>query len=160
MTSENKSIENETDLQVEVNGEDEVYLNSMPGHVECSGALSNKSEKLCFRKFFGLNTKVYTFLIALLLLILGIVLGTVLTLPDNDVSNISFPNNANTSLQPSTQIVTSMSPSFMPSSAPVNITETLMQISGESILELNSSQNKALKWILEEDNMNLTRGIR
>jgi len=56
--------------------------------------------------------------------------------------------------------VTSATPTMAPSfdTRTINITEQLFSVSGDVILEKGSSQNKALKWILYEDRMNLWYG--
>lgn len=139
------------------------------------------SAKRCFLKLFGfticddafpcsLNPKAYPLLIVLLIIV-GATTGAVLNMSDNAASAISLTNDFDTSTLPSIQAMPSslpsiqnfpsIIPSYMPSHVPidmrvVNITQALLEISGDVVLEHNSSQNKALRWILEEDGMNLT----
>ena len=89
----------------------------------------------------------------------------------NITSDITSDANIRTTTNTSTTFLFSSAPSHSPVNVDINvnvnvnvdvnprvqhITEALLNVSGEVMLQNNSSQNKALQWILEQDGMNLT----
>ena len=119
----------------------------------------------CYIKILGFEacSDSYTFMVNPKLLfvffLIGVVVIVLLT-----TTNFRFPSNniiENEQNSTSASIAPTRVHSLQPSYAPIDprveyITQILLEVSGEAVLVDGSAQNKALKWILHDDERNLT----
>jgi len=115
----------------------------------------------CYVKIYGLRicddnfpTKINPYILFIILLIIGLAAGLTGGLLHSPVGAFAQVESNNVPFTRSPSVVPSMSPSF--DGRTMNITEILLSVSGDVIYDIDSPQNKALRWILYEDGMILS----